>query len=165
MIVDAMDIRLEKSDIKKMFSEKTPLMSKVIQLNTRIKGTKLQYIEYKVITYDVFVKIKGKNMFKPDIHKNTIIMLVNTYTGFSESIETIPSTNRINVPRKYIRKSLVEEKHMLNGVKDEILKFLTDRPEKVNKINIQDIKLQDIKSIYKPYWVGYYNDKSIFVEA
>lgn len=165
MLVDAIDIKLEKNDMKRMISDKIPLMSKVIQLNTRIKGTKLQYIEYKVITYDVIVKIKGKNIFKPDVHKNTIIMLVNTYTGLSESIESIPLTKRINVPRKCIKKSSIEEKYILEGVKNEILKFLTNNIDKVNKINIQDIKLKDIKSIYKPYWVGYYNDKSIFIEA
>lgn len=165
MLVDAIDIKLEKNDMKRMISEKTPLMSKVIQLNTRIKGTKLQYIEYKVITYDILVKIKGKNIFKPDIHTNTIIMLVNTYTGFSESIESIPVTTKINVPKKNIKNSTIEDRCMLEGVKDEILKFLTSNKERMSKISIQDIKVKDIKSIYKPYWVGYFNDKSIFIEA
>lgn len=165
MLIDAIDIKLERNDIKKMLSDKTPLMSKVIQLNTRIKGTNLQYIEYKVITYDVNIRTKEKSIFRSEISKNTITMLVNTYTGFSESIEIIPATNRINVAKKYIRNSLVEEKYMLEIVKDEILKFLTKKVEKLNKVIIQDIKVRDIRSIYKPYWVGYYNDKAIFIEA
>ena len=165
MLIDAIDIKRERNDIKKMLSDKTPLMSKVIQLNTRIKGTNLQYVEYKVITYDINIRTKEKSIFKSEISKNTIIMLVNTYTGFSESIEIIPVTNRINVAKKYIRNSSVEEKYMLEIVKDEILKFLTKRVEKLNKVMIQDIKVRDIRSIYKPYLVGYYNDKAIFIEA
>lgn len=165
MLIDAIDIKVEKKDIKRMLSDKTPLMSKVIQLNTRIQGTTLQYVEYKIITYDITLKTKGKNFFKSDIHENTITMLVNTYNGFSESIEVIPNTNRINVAKKYIRTSCIEEKFILESVKNEILKFLTNRIEEINKINIQNIKVKEIKSIYKPYWVGFYNEKSIFIEA
>lgn len=165
MLIDATDIKLDKNYIKKMLSDKTPLMSKVIQLNTRIKGTNLNYIEYKVLTYDVIIKIKGKNIFKSDINKSTITILVNTYTGFSESIEVIPATSRINVAKKYIKSSSIEEKYMLESVKDEILKFLTNRVDTLKRVNINHIKLREIKSIYKPYWVGYYNDKFILVEA
>ncbi|MGL5748901.1 MAG: hypothetical protein ACRCXT_00120, partial [Paraclostridium sp.] len=64
MLVEAIDIKLKKSDMKKIVYDKVPLMSKIIQLNPKIKGTELQYIEYKIITYEITLKIKGKNVFK-----------------------------------------------------------------------------------------------------
>mgnify|MGYP003532907554 CR=1 FL=1 len=69
MLIDAIDIKRERNDIKKMLSDKTPLMSKVIQLNTRIKGTNLQYIEYKVITYDVNIRTKEKSIIIKNIFR------------------------------------------------------------------------------------------------
>ncbi len=41
MLVDAIEVKVKKSDIKKIERDKIPLMSKVVQLNPRIKNTTL----------------------------------------------------------------------------------------------------------------------------
>lgn len=164
MLVDAIEVKVKKSDIKKIERDKIPLMSKVVQLNPRIKNTTLQYIEYKIITYEIFMKIKGKNIFKQDINKDKLTLLVNTHTGVSESIINEPNTSRINVSKKYIKRSNIDEAGMLDIIKDEIIKLIKNNNSN-NKCQIHDIKLIDIKSIYKPYWVGIYNGKSILLEA
>ena len=164
MLVDAIEVKVKKSDMKKIERDRVPLMSKVVQLNPRIKNTTLQYIEYKVITYDIILKVKGKNIFRQDISSNKIIMLVNTHTGFSQSITKIPKTSRINISKKYIRKSNIDEEHMLESIKDEIFRLLRNNIIN-NKGHIHDIKLIDIKSIYKPYWIGTYNGKVVLLDA
>lgn len=53
---------------------------------------------------------------------------------------------------------------MLEIMKDEILRLF--RKNIINKKgHIHDIKVIDIKSIYKPYWIGTYNGKSVVLEA
>ncbi len=164
MLIDAIEVKVQKSDMKKIERDKVPLMSKVVQLNPRIKNTKLQYIEYKVITYDVTLKTKGKNIFKQDKSSNKITMLVNTHTGFSESITKIPKTSRINISKKYIKKSSMDEDSMLESMKNEILKLIKNIIIN-NKGHIHNIKVIDIKSIYKPYWIGTYNGKLVLLDA
>ncbi|WP_373601328.1 hypothetical protein [Paraclostridium bifermentans] len=164
MLVDAIEVKVKKSDIKKIERDKIPLMSKVVQLNPRIKNTTLQYIEYKIITYEIFIKIKGKNIFKQDINKDKLTLLVNTHTGVSKSIINEPDTSRINVSKKCIKRSNIDEAGMLEIIKGEIIKLIKNNNIN-NKCHIHDIKLIDIKSIYKPYWVGIYNGKSILLEA
>ncbi len=164
MLVDAIEVKVKKSDIKKIERDKIPLMSKVVQLNPRIKNTTLQYIEYKIITYEIFIKIKGKNIFKQDINKDKLTLLVNTHTGVSKSIINEPDTSRINVSKKCIKRSNIDEAGMLEIIKGEIIKLIKNNNIN-NKCQIHDIKLIDIKSIYKPYWVGIYNGKSILLEA
>lgn len=164
MLVDAIEVKVKKSDIKKIERDKIPLMSKVVQLNPRIKNTTLQYIEYKIITYEIFIKIKGKNIFKQDINKDKLTLLVNTHTGVSKSIINEPDTSRINVSKKYLKRSNIDEAGMLEIIKGEIIKLIKNNNIN-NKCQIHDIKLIDIKSIYKPYWVGIYNGKSILLEA
>lgn len=164
MLVDAMEVKIKKSDVKKIERDKVPLMSKVVQLNPRIKNSSLKYIEYKIITYNITFKIKGKNMFRQDISNNEIIMMVNTHTGFSESITKLPETSRINVSRKSIKESSIDEENMLESMKNEILKLIKKNIAK-NKGHIHNIKVIDVKSIYKPYWIGTYNGKSVVLEA
>lgn len=164
MLVDAMEVKIKKSDVKKIERDKVPLMSKVVQLNPRIKNSSLKYIEYKIITYNITFKIKGKNMFRQDISNNEIIMMVNTHTGFSESITKLPETSRINVSRKSIKESSIDEENMLESMKNEILKLIKKNSAK-NKGHIHNIKVIDVKSIYKPYWIGTYNGKSVVLEA
>ncbi len=164
MLVEAIEVKVKKSDIKKIERDKIPLMSKVVQLNSRIKNITLQYIEYKIITYEIFIKMKGKNIFKQDINKDRLTILVNTYTGVSESIINIPRTSRINISKKYIKRSKIDEAGMLEIIKEEIIKLIKNNNIN-NRCKIHDIKLIDIKSIYKPYWIGIYNGKSILMDA
>lgn len=164
MIVDAIEVKVKKNDVKKFERNNIPLMSKVVQLNPRIKNTTLKYIEHKVITYDISIKVKGKSIFKQDISRNNIIMLVNTHTGFSKSIIKTPDTYKINISKKHIKKSDMDESHMLESIKNEMIKIIKNNIIS-NKGHIHDIKVIDIKSIYKPYWVGTYNGKSVLLEA
>ncbi|CEN78039.1 hypothetical protein [Paraclostridium sordellii] len=164
MLIDAIAVKTKKSDVRKIERDKVPLMSKIVQLNPRIKNSTLQYIEYKVVRYNISLKFKGKSLFKQDICNNEVIMLVNTYTGFSESITKLPQTSRINISKKIIKKSCINECEMLEIMKDEILRLF--RKNIINKKgHIHDIKVIDIKSIYKPYWIGTYNGKSVVLEA
>ena len=66
--------------------------------------------------------------------------------------------------KKIIKKSCINECEMLEIMKDEILRLF--RKNIINKKgHIHDIKVIDIKSIYKPYWIGTYNGKSVVLEA
>ena len=53
MLIDAIAVKTKKSDVRKIERDKVPLMSKVVQLNPRIKNSTLQYIEYKVVRYNI----------------------------------------------------------------------------------------------------------------
>ncbi|MCU9815180.1 hypothetical protein [Paraclostridium sp. AKS73] len=103
MIIDAIEVKVKKNDVKKFERDNIPLMSKVIQLNPRIRNTTLKYIEHKVITYDIVIKIKGKSIFKQEINRSKIIMLVNTHTGFSKSITKAPDTYKVNISKNNIK--------------------------------------------------------------
>lgn len=164
MIIDAIEVKVKKNDVKKFERDNIPLMSKVVQLNPRIKNTTLKYIEHKVITYDIVIKIKGKNIFKQDINRSKITMLVNTHTGFSKSITKAPDTYKVNIPKNNIKKSEMDEIHMLENIKNEMIKVIKNNVIN-SKCHIHDIKVLDIKSIYKPYWVGIYDGKSVLLEA
>lgn len=164
MIIDAIEVKVKKNDVKKFERDNIPLMSKVVQLNPRIKNTTLKYIEHKVITYDIVIKIKGKNIFKQDIHRSKITMLVNTHTGFSKSITKAPDTYKVNISKNNIKKSEMDEISMLENIKNEMIKVIKNNVIN-SKCHIHDIKVLDIKSIYKPYWVGIYNGKSVLLEA
>lgn len=164
MVIDAMEVKIKKNDIKKFERNNIPLMSKVVQLNTRIKNTTLKYVEHKIITYDIFIKTKGKNIFKQDINRSKVTILVNTHTGISKSINKIPNTYKLNISRSIIKKSEIDEVNMLENITNELTRTIKNKVLK-GKCHIQDIKIQDIKSIYKPYWVGTYNGKSVLLEA
>lgn len=164
MIIDAIEVKVKKNDVKKFERDNIPLMSKVIQLNPRIRNTTLKYIEHKVITYDIVIKIKGKSIFKQEVNRSKIIMLVNTHTGFSKSITKAPDTYKVNISKNNIKKSEMDEVHMLENIKNEMIKVIKNNVIN-SKCHIHDIKVLDIKSIYKPYWVGTYNGKSVLLEA
>ena len=164
MIINATKLKVKINDVKRFQRDNVPLMSKVVQFNPRIKNTTLKYIEYKVITYDIFLKIKGKNIFKYNTNRWKITMLVNTHTGFSKYISEIPDTYKLNISKNNIKTSEIDEVHILENIKNEIVKVIKDNVIN-SKCHIHDIKVLDIKSIYKPYWVGMYNGKSVLLEA
>ena len=162
MIVEALEAKIDKKQAMKIINNKIPLMSKVVQLNKRIKNIKLQYIEYKVITYEIVHKLNLKERIfnKSNTKIDNITMLINTSTGYTFNINNIPNTVKINIDQINLRESDIDESKIINSIKDELMK---DVHQKVSCI--QDVKLVDIKSIYRPFWVGFYDDKSIFIEA
>ena len=136
MRVEVIDMEQTKNEAKKYILKKIPLVSKVFQFNSVIGDIKLEYIEFKVLIYEVISKKKNNKIFRNETKKETITMLVNTYNGHSESIDKIPNT--LN---KYISKSCIRE----------------------SKVTIQ-INIVDIKSIYKPYWIADFRGRNIFID-
>jgi hydroxyethylthiazole kinase-like sugar kinase family protein len=94
-------------------------------------------------------------------------MLVNTFNGYSESIDIIPSTTRRYVTKSRIKKAKIGECDIIEGVKSEIMNFLGEKYKSntIDKVNLQNINIKEVKSIYKPYWVANFRGRSILVDA
>ena len=95
------------------------------------------------------------------VKKETITILVNTYDGQSESIDKLPNTLNKYISKSSIKQSEIDENDLVNVVKEEVINRLSDRLryECINKI-----KIIDIKSIYKPYWIAYFRGRHIFID-
>lgn len=161
MRVEVIDIEQTKNEAKKFMLKKIPLLSKVFQFNNVISDMKLEYIEFKVLTYEVISSKKNHRIFKHDVKKETITILVNTYDGQSESIDKLPNTLNKYISKSSIKQSKIDENDLVNVVKEQVINRLSDRLryEYINKI-----KIIDIKSIYKPYWIAYFRGRHIFID-
>ena len=165
MRVEVMDIEKTRNEAKKYISHKLPLVSKVSQFNRIIGDIKLEYIEFKVLKYEVIIKNKSKNLLRSGTKKEIITMLVNTCNGHSESVDNIPNTSKKYVSKSCIRKNIIDDNDLVDVVKKQIISYLTNKLkyDSLNKINIE-INILDIKSIYKPYWVGDFRGRNIFID-
>ena len=165
MRVEVIDMEQTKNEAKKYILKKIPLVSKVFQFNSVIGDIKLEYIEFKVLIYEVISKKKNNKIFRNETKKETITMLVNTYNGHSESIDKIPNTLNKYISKSCIRESKINEDDLVNVVKKEIITRLTDRLryDSIDKVTIQ-INIIDIKSIYKPYWIADFRGRNIFID-
>ena len=157
MRVEVIDMEQTKNEAKKYILKKIPLVSKVFQFNSVIGDIKLEYIEFKVLIYEVISKKKNNKIFRNETKKETITMLVNTYNGHSESIDKIPNTLNKYISKSCIRESKINEDDLVNVVKKEI------RYDSIDKVTIQ-INIVDIKSIYKPYWIADFRGRNIFID-
>ena len=166
MRVEVMDIEKKRNEAKKYISHKLPLVSKVSQFNRIIGDIKLEYIEFKVLKYEVIIKNKSKNLLRSGTKKEIITMLVNTCNGHSESVDKIPNTSKKYVSKSCIRKNIINDEDLVDVVKKQIISYLTNKLkyDNLNKINIE-INMVDIKSIYKPYWVGDFRGRNIFIDS
>lgn len=166
MRVEVINIEQTKNEAKKYMLNKIPLVSKVFQFNSVIRDIKLEYIEFKVLRYEVISKKKNNRIFRNEAKKETITMLVNTYNGHSESIDKMPNTLNKYISKSCIRESKINEDDLVNVVKKEIITRLTDRLryDSIDRVNIQ-INIVDIKSIYKPYWVADFRGRNIFIDS
>lgn len=166
MRVEVMDIEKKRNEAKKYISHKLPLVSKVSQFNRIIGDIKLEYIEFKVLKYEVIIKNKSKNLLRSGTKKEMITMLVNTCNGHSESVDKIPNTSKKYVSKSCIRKNIIDDDDLVDVVKKQIISYLTNKLkyDNLNKINIE-INMVDIKSIYKPYWVGDFRGRNIFIDS
>lgn len=166
MRVEVMDIEKTRNEAKKYISHKLPLVSKVSQFNRIIGDIKLEYIEFKVLKYEVIIKNKSKNLLRSGTKKEMITMLVNTCNGHSESVDKIPNTSKKYVSKSCIRKNIIDDDDLVDVVKKQIISYLTNKLkyDNLNKINIE-INMVDIKSIYKPYWVGDFRGRNIFIDS
>lgn len=166
MRIEVMDIEKTRNEAKKYISHKLPLVSKVSQFNRIIGDIKLEYIEFKVLKYEVIIKNKSKNLLRSGTKKEMITMLVNTCNGHSESVDNIPNTSKKYVSKSCIRKNIINDEDLVDVVKKQIISYLTNKLkyDNLNKINIE-INMVDIKSIYKPYWVGDFRGRNIFIDS
>ena len=166
MRIEVMDIEKTRNEAKKYISHKLPLVSKVSQFNRIIGDIKLEYIEFKVLKYEVIIKNKSKNLLRSGTKKEIITMLVNTCNGHSESVDNIPNTSKKYVSKSCIRKNIIDDNDLVDVVKKQIISYLTNKLkyDNLNKINIE-INMVDIKSIYKPYWVGDFRGRNIFIDS
>lgn len=167
MKIEAIAARINKKEATKYILSKIPLVSKVAQFNNAIGNVRLEYVEFKVLKYEIVSKKKSNSFFKRETKKHLITMLVNTQNGHSESIEKIPSTSKRYVTKSCIKRTKIKDDDIINGVKDEIVYFLREKSKSddLDRMSIQDIKITEIKSIYKPYWVADFRGRSILVEA
>ena len=66
MLVDSMEIKVNKNDAIKHIIRKTPLISKIDQFNRKIEDIHLEFVEYKVLKYEIISKRKNKNNFRSE---------------------------------------------------------------------------------------------------
>lgn len=167
MRVEVIESKVNKKEAKKHILSKMPLMSRVAQFNSVATDVHLEYIEFKVLSYEVITKEKRNKMFRQNTKSNKITMLVNTYNGYSQSIDNVPNTSKRYISKSCIKRSKIKEDDMIEGVKAQIIFFLKDKYQKENldKISFQNIYIKEIKSIYKPYWVADFKGKNILIDA
>lgn len=167
MRVEVMESKVNKKDAIKYILSKMPLMSRVAQFNSIATDVHLEYIEFKVLSYEIITKEKRNRTFRQSTKSKKIIMLVNTYNGYSQSIENVPSTSERYIAKSCIKRSKIKEEDIIEGVKTQIIYFLEDKSkqESLDRISFQNINVTDIKSIYKPYWVADFKGKNILIDA
>lgn len=163
MRIESMEIEMQKKEVLKYILDKMPLMSRVVQFNTLIKDIHIQYIEFKLLNYEIISKEKSKKMFRYEIKKDNVRMLVNTFNGYSESVDNLPLTSKKYVSKKFIKESKMSEDDIVLAVKNEIVEFLEKRYD-IDKISIQSINIENIQSIYKPYWFVDFKGRKILID-
>ena len=124
MLVDSIKVNVNKKDAMKKIFTKTPLISKIIQFNNKAQDIHLEYIEFKVLTYQIISKKGSINFFRNNSKTFNITMIVNTYSGYSESVDDAPNTVKRYIPKSCIKKSKVDEYQIIEEVKNQIFKFL-----------------------------------------
>ena len=82
MLVDSIKVNVNKQDAMKKIFTKTPLISKVIQFNNKAKDVHLEYIEFKILTYEIISKKGNMSFFRNNFKTFNITMIVNTYSGY-----------------------------------------------------------------------------------
>lgn len=166
MRVEVIDIEKTRNEAKKDILHRLPLVSRVFQFNDVIGDIRLEYIEFKVLKYEVISKSKNNNLFRRESQKENITILVNTYNGHSESVDKIPTTSKKYVSKSCIRSNKINEDDLISLVKKQIIKKLTDKLkfDSLSKVNIE-INILEIKSIYKPYWVADFRGRNIFIDS
>ncbi|MBQ8999120.1 MAG: hypothetical protein IJ086_10610 [Clostridium sp.] len=167
MKIEVTTTKTNKKDATKYILRKIPLVSKVSQFNNIIGDVHLEYIEFKILKYEIISKYKSNNFFRKELKKDSITMIVNTQNGHSESIDKIPLTSKKYVSKTRIKRTKIKDDDIIIGVKNEIIRYLKKKINKDDKekVTIQDISVTEIKSIYKPYWVADFRGRNIYIEA
>ena len=77
MRVEAINIEKTKNEAKKYILNKIPLASKIFQFNSFIGDIKLEYIEFKVLKYEIISRQKNNRIFKSELKKEIIARLTD----------------------------------------------------------------------------------------
>lgn len=167
MLVNSIEIKVKKKDAMRHLLRKTPLFSKIDQFNRKVENIHLEYVEYKVLKYEIIEKKKNINNFRCQDTKHTITMMVNTYNGHSQSVDILPKTIKRYIARDCIKKSNIKDEYIVKRVTSHIMEHLDNINNGFyfDKTSIKSINIIEISSIYKPYWIGEYNGKNIFYPA
>lgn len=167
MLVEVMEAKRDKKEAIKYIYSKTPLMSRVTQFNKFANNVHIEYVEFKLLSYEIVNKVKLNKLLKHEKNKKNIIMLVNTYNGYSQSIELIPPTYQKYISKSCIKQSKIKEDDIINEVKNHIMCYLegNNNLKNIDKLSLDGINIKEVKSIYKPYWVAEFNGKYVFVDA
>ena len=64
MLVDSIEIKIKKDDAMKLILRRTQLISKIDQFNRKIENIHFEYVEYKVLRFEIISKKKNKNNFR-----------------------------------------------------------------------------------------------------
>ena len=152
MLVDLIEVKTNEKEALKNFLKKIPLLSKVIQFNRGINDINLKYIEYKILKYNI-------NNYESSILKNNYrIVVLNTYTGYMKCVDEVPTTVKKYIARDCIQKSKINEYILKNKIKGQL-------ENQCKKYEDEKLVLDEILSIYKPFWTCKYNGKKIFLDA
>ena len=152
MLVNLIEVKTNEKEALKNFLKKIPLLSKVIQFNRGINDIDLKYIEYKILKYKI-------NNYESSILKNNYrIVVLNTYTGYMKCVDEVPATVKKYIARDCIQKSKINEYILKNKIKGQL-------ENQCKKYEDEKLVLDEILSIYKPFWTCKYNGKKIFLDA
>ena len=79
MRVEVIDMEQTKKDAKKCILKKIPLVSRVFQFNNVISDIKLEYIEFKVLIYEIIKLVikKAKKTTFADKHQQKRIKTIH----------------------------------------------------------------------------------------
>ena len=152
MLVNLIEVKTSEKEALKNFLKKIPLLSKVIQFNRGINDINLKYIEYKVLKFRI-------NKCEDEILKSDYrIIVLNTYTGYIKCINEMPITVKKYIARDCIQQPKINEYILKNKIKGHLEKHC-------KKYDNEKLVLDEIVSIYKPFWTCKYNGKKIFLDA
>ena len=152
MLVNLIEIKTTEKEALKNMLNKVPLLSKVIQFNKGINDINLKYVEYKILKYKIG---NYENML---LKNNYRIVLLNTYTGAIQFEDKMPITVKKYITKDCVQKSKINEYIFKNKLKGQLERYC-------KKYEDEKLILDEIVSIYKPYWICKYNGKKIFLDA
>ncbi len=152
MLVNLIEVKTTEKEALKNLLTKIPLLSKVTQFNKRINDINLRYIEYKILKY----KINSyENGFSRSDYR---IVVLNTYTGHIKFVDEVPITVKKYIARDCVQKSKINQYILKNKLKSQLERHC-------KKYENEKLILDEVVSIYKPFWTCKYNGKKIFLDA
>jgi len=166
MRIDIMKNKKQKKYVTNYIQKKLPLFSRVEQFNSKYDEIYIEYIEQKILTYEILIRKEENKLFRKNLESEIISILVNTQDLKSQSIDENIETLKVFVPKESIRKNNIDEEKLIEIVKKELVKFFKENKKykNIKENNIANIKIIEIKSIYKPIWIFKYKNRSVILD-